>query len=229
MMPARWTWAGVWFTPVVAVTATAAVSPDAAAIRTAATHSRTRRVMATSFARCDLRCEIIGGSALRRRRIGVASPGRARARQQAGADLRQGRQRTGTASPALGRNPAAAARWYGPRIMGTGIYLWHGQFLSRDRACRALGELFGCAPSPGALASAAKKTAGLIAPRAGRDHPVPRQRGGRALRRDRVPHRGEARLGALRLVGEVRAGHRACQAREGRDDGRRGAAALHRH
>ena len=53
---------------------------------------------------------------------------------------------------------------YGPRIMGTGIYLWHGQFLSRDRACRALGELFGCAPSPGALAAAARKTAGLLAP-----------------------------------------------------------------
>ena len=53
---------------------------------------------------------------------------------------------------------------YGPRIMGTGIYLWHGQFLSRDRACRALSELFGCAPSPGALAAAARKTAGLIAP-----------------------------------------------------------------
>ena len=45
-----------------------------------------------------------------------------------------------------------------------GIYLWHGQFLSRDRACSALGELFGCAPSPGALASAARKTAGLLAP-----------------------------------------------------------------
>ena len=29
---------------------------------------------------------------------------------------------------------------YGPRIMGTGIYLWHGQFLSRDRACRALAR-----------------------------------------------------------------------------------------
>ena len=53
---------------------------------------------------------------------------------------------------------------YGPRIMGTGIYLWHGQFLSRDRACRALSEMFGCAPSPGALASAARKTAGLLAP-----------------------------------------------------------------
>jgi transposase len=53
---------------------------------------------------------------------------------------------------------------YGPRIMGAGIYLWHGQFLSRDRACRALSDLFGCAPSPGALAAAARKTAGFLAP-----------------------------------------------------------------
>jgi transposase len=53
---------------------------------------------------------------------------------------------------------------YGPRIVGTGIYLWHGQFLSRDRACKPLAELFGCAPSPGALAAAARKTAGLLAP-----------------------------------------------------------------
>ena len=53
---------------------------------------------------------------------------------------------------------------YGPRVMGTGIYLWHGQFLSRDRACQALSDLFGCAPSPGALAAAARKTAGFLAP-----------------------------------------------------------------
>jgi transposase len=53
---------------------------------------------------------------------------------------------------------------YGPRIMGTGIYLWHGQFLSRDRACQALSDMFGCAPSPGALAGAARKTAGFLAP-----------------------------------------------------------------
>jgi transposase len=53
---------------------------------------------------------------------------------------------------------------YGPRIMSAGVYLWHGQFLSRDRACRALSELFGCAPSPGALAAAVRKTAGLITP-----------------------------------------------------------------
>ena len=53
---------------------------------------------------------------------------------------------------------------YGPRLMGTGVYLWHGQFLSRDRACRALAQMFGCAPSPGALAAAARKTAGLLGP-----------------------------------------------------------------
>jgi transposase len=53
---------------------------------------------------------------------------------------------------------------YGPRLMGTGIYLWHGQFLSRDRACLALSDMFGCAPSPGALAAAARKTAGFLAP-----------------------------------------------------------------
>jgi transposase len=53
---------------------------------------------------------------------------------------------------------------YGPRIMGTGIYLWHGQFLSRDRACQALSDMFGCAPSPGALAAATRKAAGFLAP-----------------------------------------------------------------
>ena len=59
---------------------------------------------------------------------------------------------------------ASAPIQYGPRIMGTGIYLWHGQFLSRDRACQALSEMFGCAPSPGALAAAARKAAGFLAP-----------------------------------------------------------------
>jgi transposase len=41
---------------------------------------------------------------------------------------------------------------YGPRAAAIGAYLWHGQFLSRDRACAAMADLFGCAPSPGALA-----------------------------------------------------------------------------
>ena len=53
---------------------------------------------------------------------------------------------------------------YGPRAAALGAYLWHGQFLSRDRACAAMADMFGCAPSPGALATMTKKIAGLIAP-----------------------------------------------------------------
>jgi transposase len=53
---------------------------------------------------------------------------------------------------------------YGPRLMGTGIYLWHGQFLSRDRVCAALADMFGCSPSPSVIAAMARKIAGCIAP-----------------------------------------------------------------
>jgi transposase len=53
---------------------------------------------------------------------------------------------------------------YGPRAAAIAAYLWHGQFLSRDRACAAMADMFGCAPSPGALAAMTKKIAGLIAP-----------------------------------------------------------------
>jgi transposase len=51
---------------------------------------------------------------------------------------------------------------YGPRASALGTYLWQGQFLSRDRACAALGEMLSCAPSPGALAAQARKVAGFI-------------------------------------------------------------------
>ena len=53
---------------------------------------------------------------------------------------------------------------YGPRAAALGAYLWHGQFLSRDRACAALAEVFGCAPSAGALAAMTRKIAGIISP-----------------------------------------------------------------
>ncbi len=53
---------------------------------------------------------------------------------------------------------------YGPRVSALAAYLWHGQFLSRDRACAALGEMFGCAPSPAVIASAAKKIAAFTGP-----------------------------------------------------------------
>jgi hypothetical protein len=35
---------------------------------------------------------------------------------------------------------------YGPRAAALGTYLWHGQFLSRDRACATLGEMLGDLP-----------------------------------------------------------------------------------
>jgi len=74
------------------------------------------------------------------------------------------RCRCGCETKAAAPDGAAAPVQYGPRLMGAGVYLWHGQFLSRDRACQALSELFGCAPAPGALASAARRAAGLLAP-----------------------------------------------------------------
>jgi transposase len=53
---------------------------------------------------------------------------------------------------------------YGPRAAALGTYLWHGQFLSKDRACAALGEMFGCAPSAAVIAAAARKIAAFISP-----------------------------------------------------------------
>ena len=53
---------------------------------------------------------------------------------------------------------------YGPRAAAIATYLWHGQFLSRGRAAAALGEMFGCSPSPGAIAAMTAKVAGIIAP-----------------------------------------------------------------
>jgi transposase len=65
-----------------------------------------------------------------------------------------------------GRAPdgVAAPVQDGPQAAALGVYLWHGQFLSRDRACAAMADMFGCTPSPGTLAAMAKKTAGAIAP-----------------------------------------------------------------
>jgi transposase len=70
----------------------------------------------------------------------------------------------GTRTKAQAPDGVTAPVQYGPRVPAIGVCLWHGQFLSRDRACQALADLFGCAPSPGALASMARKTAALVAP-----------------------------------------------------------------
>jgi hypothetical protein len=53
---------------------------------------------------------------------------------------------------------------YGPRASALAAYLWHGQFLSRDRAAAALAEMFGCAPSPAVIAVAARRIAAFVSP-----------------------------------------------------------------
>jgi transposase len=57
---------------------------------------------------------------------------------------------------------ASAPVCYGPRLAGVAAYLWHGQFLSRDRTCQAISELFGVPVSPGAVAGMIKRIAGTL-------------------------------------------------------------------
>src|SRR6266851_8596838 len=67
---------------------------------------------------------------------------------------------TVTAAPA----PAgvAAPVQYGPRIAAVCAYLWHGQFLSRNRTCEAMAELFGVPVSPGAVSGMIARIAGAL-------------------------------------------------------------------
>jgi transposase len=51
---------------------------------------------------------------------------------------------------------------YGPRISAACAYLWHGQFLSRGRTCKAVSELFGVPVSPGAVAAMVTRIAGAL-------------------------------------------------------------------
>jgi transposase len=51
---------------------------------------------------------------------------------------------------------------YGPRLAAACAYLWHGQFLSRNRACAAVSELFGVPVSPGAVAGMVARIAARL-------------------------------------------------------------------
>jgi transposase len=63
------------------------------------------------------------------------------------------------ASPPAGVN---APVQYGSRIAGVGVYLFHGQFLSKGRTAAALGDLFDAPVAPGTVASWTAKTAATI-------------------------------------------------------------------
>ena len=69
-------------------------------------------------------------------------------------------QRTRADAPAGVNAPVQ----YGPRAAALATYLWHGQFLSRDRAGAALADMFGCVPSPSVIAAMARKIAAFVSP-----------------------------------------------------------------
>jgi transposase len=74
------------------------------------------------------------------------------------------RCRCGTVTWADAPDGVTAPMQYGPRAAAVAAYLWHGQFLSRNRAGQAMADLFGCAPSPGALSAMTRKIARAVAP-----------------------------------------------------------------
>jgi transposase len=60
-----------------------------------------------------------------------------------------------------GRAPVHAAKTvqYGPRITGIGVYLFHGQFLSKARTAQALADLFGVTLVPATVGAMVKRVA----------------------------------------------------------------------
>jgi transposase len=68
----------------------------------------------------------------------------------------------GTATAGAAPAGVNAPVQYGPRLSAVAVYLWHGQFLSRDRTCQALGEMFGVPVSPGAVAGMVRRVAASL-------------------------------------------------------------------
>jgi transposase len=68
----------------------------------------------------------------------------------------------GTVTKAVAPVGVTAPVQYGPRIAGIGVYLFHGQFLSKGRTAAAVGDLFGARVAAGTVASWTAKTATRI-------------------------------------------------------------------
>ena len=69
----------------------------------------------------------------------------------------------GTVTKAAAPAGVNAPVQYGPRLAGVGVYLFHGQFLSKGRTAAALSDLFGADVAPGTVASWTHRTAQVIA------------------------------------------------------------------
>ncbi len=70
----------------------------------------------------------------------------------------------GTVTAAAAPAGVSAPVRYGPRLTAIGAYLWHGQFLSRDRTCQAIREMFGVPVSPGAVTAMITRITGTLGP-----------------------------------------------------------------
>jgi transposase len=68
----------------------------------------------------------------------------------------------GTVTKAAAPAGVNAPVQYGPTLAGVGVYLFHGQFLSKGRTAAALSDLFGADVAPGTVASWTAKTAEVI-------------------------------------------------------------------
>lgn len=79
-----------------------------------------------------------------------------------GHDLLARRCRCGTVTKARAPRGVNAPVQYGPRIAATGVYLFHGQFLSQGRTAAALGDLFGTRVAAATVASWTAKTAAIL-------------------------------------------------------------------
>jgi len=51
---------------------------------------------------------------------------------------------------------------YGPRLAGVGVYLFHGQFLSKSRTCQALGDLFAAPVAASTVVSWVRQVAAQV-------------------------------------------------------------------
>jgi transposase len=68
----------------------------------------------------------------------------------------------GTVTKAAAPAGVNAPVQYGSRLAGAGVYLFHGQFLSKGRTAAALSDLFGAHVAPGTVASWTHRTAEVI-------------------------------------------------------------------
>lgn len=68
----------------------------------------------------------------------------------------------GAVSKAAAPSGVGAPVQYGPGISAVAVYLYEGQFLSKERTAQAMGELFGAAMSTGTVEAMANRAMGVI-------------------------------------------------------------------